>query len=333
MLTHRSIAANIVQSQVCLDVKPDDVLLAVLPFFHVMGQTCVMATSLAHGAPLVVLSRFDLEQALQAIQEYRVTVALVVPPVMNALARHPAVDRYDLSSLRLVASGAAPLGAETEEAVAARLGCMTGQGFGMTEASAIVAGPSVELAESRRGSSGRLVSSTEARIVDPATGAALGPGESGELWIRGPQVFAGYLNRPDATADTLDADGWLHSGDVAHFDEDGYLFVTDRIKELIKVNAYQVAPAELEALLLTHPAVADAAVIGRPDDESGEVPVAFVVPAGDLDVDELIEWVTARVARYKRVRAVEILEEIPKSPSGKILRRLLRDQTSMAASR
>ena len=329
MLTHRSVAANVAQSRTCLGVEPDDVVIAFLPFFHVMGQTCVMATALVSGATLVSLPRFDLEQFLQTIQDHRVTVALVVPPVMNALARHPAVDRYDLSSLRLVGCGAAPLGAETEAAVASRLGCHVGQGFGMTEASALVAGPTFDSANVQRGSSGWLVPNTEARIVDPATGDDLGPGDTGELWVRGPQVFAGYLNRPEATAATLDSDGWLRTGDVAHIDADGYVFITDRLKELIKVKGYQVAPAELEALLITHPAVADAAVIGRPDDDAGEVPVAYVVPGDDLDIDELLSWVAERVAPYKRLRAVEIVEEIPKSPSGKILRRMLRDRAAV----
>jgi acyl-CoA synthetase (AMP-forming)/AMP-acid ligase II len=175
----------------------------------------------------------------------------------------------------------------------------------------------------RRGSVGQLVPNTEARIVDPDSGADLGPGRTGELWVRGPQVMRGYRDRPEATAQTVDAGGWLHTGDICYLDEDGYLYVVDRLKELIKYKGYQVAPAELEHLLLTHPAVADAAVVPRPDPEAGEVPVAHVVLRSPATAEELLAYVAERVAPYKKLRAVRFTDQVPRSASGKLLRRVL----------
>ena len=320
-LTHANLVTNVRQSQAALGFREDDVVVAVAPFFHAMGFNIVLPCSLAAGATAVTLPRFDLEGFLQAIQEHRATLTIVVPPVALALAGHPLVESYDLSSLRLLGVGAAPLGAGVEQRCADRLGCVTGQGLGMTEAAALIAvGP---LDAPRRGSVGRLVPNTEARIVDPESGADLGPGRTGELWVRGPQVMRGYRDRPEATAQTVDADGWLHSGDLCYLDEDGYLYVVDRLKELIKYKGYQVAPAELEHLLLTHPAVADAAVVPRPDPEAGEVPVAHVALRGPATAEELLAYVAERVAPYKRVRAVRLTDSVPRSPAGKLLRRVL----------
>ena len=320
-LTHANLVTNVRQSQAALGFREDDVVVAVAPFFHAMGFNIVLPCSLAAGATAVTLPRFDLEGFLQAIQEHRATLTIVVPPVALALAGHPLVESYDLSSLRLLGVGAAPLGASVEQRCAERLGCVTGQGLGMTEAAALIAvGP---LDAPRRGSVGRLVPNTEARIVDPESGADLGPGRTGELWVRGPQVMRGYRDRPEATAQTVDADGWLHTGDLCYLDEDGYLYVVDRLKELIKYKGYQVAPAELEHLLLTHPAVADAAVVPRPDPEAGEVPVAHVALRGPATAEELLAYVAERVAPYKRVRAVRLTDSVPRSPAGKLLRRVL----------
>ena len=320
-LTHANLVTNVRQSQAALGFREDDVVVAVAPFFHAMGFNIVLPCSLAAGATAVTLPRFDLEGFLQAIQEHRATLTIVVPPVALALAGHPLVESYDLSSLRLLGVGAAPLGASVEQRCAERLGCVTGQGLGMTEAAALIAvGP---LDAPRRGSVGRLVPNTEARIVDPDSGADLGPGRTGELWARGPQLMRGYRDRPEATAQTVDADGWLHSGDLCYLDEDGYLYVVDRLKELIKYKGYQVAPAELEHLLLTHPAVADAAVVPRPDPEAGEVPVAHVALRGPATAEELLAYVAERVAPYKRVRAVRLTDSVPRSPAGKLLRRVL----------
>jgi acyl-CoA synthetase (AMP-forming)/AMP-acid ligase II len=297
------------------------VVLAMAPFFHVMGFAIVLPCGLAAGATIVIQARFDFEAFLALIQRYRATHAIVVPPVALAVAGHPLVDKYDLSSLRTFGVGAAPLGADTEQRCAERLGCETGQGLGMSEACALIAvGP---LDAPRRGSVGRLVPNTEARIVDPESGADVAAGRTGELWVRGPQLMRGYRDRPDATAATIDAGGWLHTGDLCYFDEDGYLYVVDRLKELIKYKGYQVAPAELEHLLLTHPAVADAAVVPRPDPEAGEVPVAYVALKGEATAEELLDYVAQRVAPYKRLRAVRITETVPRSPAGKLLRRVL----------
>ena len=320
-LTHASLVTNARQNQAGLEVGEDDVVLVALPLFHAMGLNLLLPSALAAGATAVVLPRFELNGFLAAVERHRVTVTIVVPPIMLALANHPLVDRYDHSSLRLVGCGGAPLGAELERRCADRLGCDVSQGFGMTEGcSTISLGP---IGAPRRGSVGRLLPNVEARIVDPVTGADLGPGATGELWVRSPQLMRGYRHRPDATARTVDASGWLHTGDLCAFDEDRYLYVVDRLKELIKYKGYQVAPAELEHLLLGHPAVADAAVVPRPDPESGEIPVAYVVLRTDATAEELMAYVADRVAPFKRVRAIRVTTEIPRSPAGKLLRRVL----------
>ena len=246
---------------------------------------------------------------------------------MAALAHHPMIDAYDLSCVELIASGGAPLGADLQHAVAARFPhAAVGQAWRMTETAVGVTMPDRKFG-TVPGSVGRVQPNTELRVVDTQSGRDLGPGERGELWVRGPQVMAGYLNRPDATAETIDADGWLHTGDLGYVDGDGNVFIVDRLKELIKVNAYQVAPAELEALVSTHPAVADAAVVPRPDEKYGEIPVAVVVPRGEeVEADDLMAWMSERVAPHKRIRSVRFVDAIPKTPSGKVLRRILVEQ-------
>lgn len=325
MLTHRNLVANVVQTQAGFPIEADDTLIGVLPFFHIYGQTVIMNQGLWAGATIVTMPRFDLEQFLELLERHAVTRAYVVPPIALALAKHPAVERRDLSALRTIMSGAAPLGAELAQQVAARIGCQVIQGYGLTETSPVthVIRPD---GENKPGSIGQPLPGTECRLVDPESAADVAEGERGELWVRGPQVMSGYLNNPEATAVTLDSEGWLHTGDIATCDADGYFTMVDRLKELIKYKGYQVPPAELEALLITHPDVADVAVIGVPDEECGELPKAFVVAAGDgFDPDELTAWVGERVAPQKRIRVVEEVEEIPKSPSGKILRRVLKD--------
>jgi len=313
MLTHRACIANVLQTVAALRIGPEDRTLAVAPFSHAVGWGVVANCALHVGATIVTLPRFEPHAFLGAIQEHRVTQTVVVPPVVLALARHPAVADYDLSSLNWLACGAAPLGADLQRECIARLGIPVVQGFGMTEAVATIAADPIDT-DVVAGSCGRLLPGVQARI-DPMTG---------ELWIRSAAQMAGYLGNTDATAATVDAEGWLHTGDVAHFDENGSLFVVDRIKELIKVKAYQVAPAELEAVLRGHPAVADAAVIGIPDERSGEVPKAFVVARAPVSADELTAHVAAHVAPYKQVREIAFIDAVPVSPSGKILRRLLR---------
>jgi acyl-CoA synthetase (AMP-forming)/AMP-acid ligase II len=330
MLTHHNLVANLCQLQPVLDVRPDDVVVAVLPFFHAYGQTVLMAATLWQGATLVTMPRFDLEQFLTILQDYRVTVAPVVPPILLALAKHPLVDTFDLSALRFVGSGAAPLGAELEEACGTRLGCVVGQGYGLTEtSSALTVHPPLE-ARIRHGSAGQLLPNTQAKVVDPVTGEVLGRNQDGELCFRGPQVMAGYLNRAQETAQVVDPDGWLHTGDIGHIDDDGYFWIVDRVKELIKYKGLQVAPAELEAVLVSHPRIADAAVIRVPDEAAGEVPKAFVVAAAELAAQEVMGYVAERVAPYKKVRQVEFVDQIPKSLSGKILRRVLMDRDPQA---
>jgi acyl-CoA synthetase (AMP-forming)/AMP-acid ligase II len=330
MLTHHNLVANLCQCEPVLDVREDEVGIAVLPFFHIYGLVVLMAAALWQGGTLVTMPRFDLEQFLTILQDYRVTTAAVVPPIMLAMAKHPLVDRFDLSALRFLGSGAAPLGAELEEACGKRLGCVVGQGYGLTETSPVVTAHPSEEARIRHGSAGQLLPSTEAKVVDPATGEALGRNQDGELCFRGPQVMRGYLNRPQETAQMLDPDGWLHSGDIGHVDDDSYVYVVDRVKELIKYKGLQVAPAELEAVLVSHPAVADAAVVRLADEQAGEVPKAFVVATAELSAQEVMDYVAERVAPHKKVRAVEFIDEIPKSLSGKILRRVLMERDRQA---
>ncbi len=320
MLTHRNLVANLVQLDA---MEPFDIqaLVGVLPFFHIYGMVVIMNFGLRRGATVVSLQKFDFESMLRIIQDFPVAMAHVVPPVVLALAKHPAVDQYDLSGLRWLFSGAAPLGVGLTDAVEARLRVRVRQGYGMTETSPVT--HYTPAGGERAGKVGLLAPSTELRIVDPETGADRDAGEAGEVWVRGPQVMKGYLNNPEATARTMDDDGWLHTGDVGVVDADGYLEIVDRLKELIKVKGFQVAPAELEALLLKHPGIADAAVFGVPDDECGEVPKAVVVTREPLTAEVVMAFVAERVAHYKRVRAVEFAEQIPKSPSGKILRRVL----------
>jgi acyl-CoA synthetase (AMP-forming)/AMP-acid ligase II len=323
MLTHRNLVANVSQVQQALPLGPEDVLIAVLPFFHCYGQTVIMNQGLQGGSRIVTMPRFDLDQFLELIARHSVTRAYVVPPIALALAKHPAVDDADLSSLELIMSGAAPLGQELADQVEARIGCPVMQGYGMTEMSPVTHLLPPDRSHGHGGKIGVPLCDTECRVVDPETGE---DAERGELWMRGPQTMAGYLNNSEATAETIDEDGWLHTGDVAEVDSDGFFEIVDRLKELIKYKGFQVPPAELEALLLTHPAIKDAAVIGVPDDESGEIPKAFVVAGDGVTDDEIMEFVAERVSPHKRVRLVERIDEVPKSPSGKILRRVLADR-------
>ena len=323
MLTHRNLVANVEQVRSVHRIGPDDTLIGVLPFFHIYGQTIVVNLGLAAGATIVTMPRFDMGEFLRLLEEHRVTRAHVAPPVVLGLTQAPGVEGRSLS-LRVVISGAAPLDADTAERAGERLGAPVRQGYGMTEASPVThMAADHDLAGQDPGAIGVLLPGTEARLVDPETLEDVDG--AGELWIRGPQVMRGYLADDAATAATLVEGGWLRTGDVARADDAGVFRIVDRVKELIKYKGYQVPPAELEALLLGHPAVADAAVIPALDDAGEEVPKACVVAAGDLDPDELMAWVAERVAPYKRIRVVELVGEIPRSASGKILRRLLRE--------
>jgi acyl-CoA synthetase (AMP-forming)/AMP-acid ligase II len=340
MLTHRNLVANLCQcagAEKFDAFREDDTIVAVLPFFHIYGMVVIMMLGLAAGSTVVTVPRFELQEFVTLLARHRVTIAPLVPPIVLGLAKHPSLESFDLSSLRLVFSGAAPLGEELARRLSARLGCPVVQGYGMTEASPVThLSPTVDTVY-KPGSIGRVVPNTEVRIVDVESGRDVpGPGRDGELWIRGPQIMRGYLNRPEETASAIDPEGWYHTGDVGHVDGDGWFYIVDRTKELIKYKGLQVAPAELEALLLVHPAVQDAAVVRSPDEEAGEVPKAFVVLKPDeasrrLTAEALMAFVAERVAPHKRIRRLEFVDHIPKSASGKILRRVLIDRERAGA--
>jgi acyl-CoA synthetase (AMP-forming)/AMP-acid ligase II len=331
-LTHRNLVASLCQTRLVHQVTENDVVIAALPLFHIYGLQITLNLPLLAGATVVILPRFELEAFLRAVQDHGITRAEVVPPVVLGLVTAGVVDDYDLSTLRLLTSAAAPLGADLARACARRLGCRVKQAYGMTEVSggthiAPDAGPD------RPESVGPALPGVECRIVDPRTGADLRPGEPGELLVRTAGAMRGYLGDPGATEATIDPGGWVHTGDIVTAGPGGWLYVTDRVKELIKYKGYQVAPAELEAILVTHPAVADAAVVRRPDEQAGEVPKAFVVLRAPASAEELMAWVAGRVASYKRVRQIEFIDSIPKSPTGKILRRVLVERDASAGSR
>ena len=325
MLTHRNLLANLLQLD-ALEHPDLHALVGVLPFFHIYGMVVILNFGLMRGLTIVTMPRFELEPFLKVLQQWPIELAHIVPPVAVAMAKHPVVDNYRFPHLKWLLCAAAPLGPEVTQALRQRLGVGIRQGYGMTEASPAThyTGPKAE--DARAGKTGVLVSNTECRIVDPETGLDRGPDEAGEVWVRGPQVMKGYLNNPEATARTVDADGWLHTGDIGTVDAEGFLSIVDRLKELIKVKGFQVAPAEIEALLLKHPQIADAAVIPVFDREAGELPKAIVVPRGSREAltEEAVKaFVHAEVAHYKRLGYVEFVDAIPKSPSGKILRRVL----------
>ncbi|MBF6600432.1 MAG: AMP-binding protein [Dehalococcoidia bacterium] len=334
MLTHQNLTANIRQTMALQMTTEDAVVLDFLPFYHIYGMMVLLNCGLVAGATQVVLPRFEPEAAMALIQQHRVTDLYCVPPVVLALVNQPRLAEFDLSSLRFLMSGAAPLPAEVGRQAAVQLGCVVMQGYGMTEASPIThVNP---IASPREGSIGPAVSDTLAKIVSLDSGDELPPGEVGELLVFGPQVMRGYWKNDAATRETLTADGWLRTGDIASADPDGYMRIHDRKKEMIKYKGYQVAPAELEAVLMEHPGVRDAAVIPKADAEAGEVPKAFVVPREPgLDLDEVAAFVAARVAPYKKIREIALIDAVPKNPSGKILRRQLieeeRARTAAAA--
>ncbi len=326
-LTHRNLIANICQVS---GVEPpdfgaDDVSVGVLPFYHIYGMTVVMNWHIRAGATVVTVPKFELEPFLETLASHEVSVAYLVPPIVLALAHKPVVEEYDLSALSTITVGAAPLAEDVADACADRLDCLVKQGYGLTETSPVTHLAPRDPEQVRRGTVGPPVPNTACRIVDVETGEDLGPGEEGEVLVRGPQVMRGYYNSPDATTDAF-VDGWLRTGDVGVADEDGYLSVIDRVKELIKYKGYQVAPAQLEGLLLEEPSVADAAVVPKPDEEAGEIPKAFVVPDGEIDTGAVMDAVAERVAPQKEIREMAVVDEIPKSPSGKILRRVLVDE-------
>jgi len=328
MLTHRNVVANITQSLVNVNFAYDDNMIGILPFYHIYGMVVVMSLMLKVGGTVVTMPQFDLETFLKLMQNHKITRACLVPPIILALAKHPIVDQYDLSHLKQIFSGAAPLSADLQSAAAARLGCNVVQGYGLTETSPVTHAMPNDPSKIKPGSVGPALPNTETQIMDVNTGMPLDVGQEGEIWLRGPQVMKGYLNNQAATDNMLDSNGWLHTGDIGYIDADSYLYVVDRVKELIKYKGQQVAPAELEGVLLRHEAIADAAVIGIADAEAGELPKAFVVlkPGRDMSEEDVMAFVASQVAPHKKVRRVAFVTQIPKSSSGKILRRVLVQQ-------
>jgi acyl-CoA synthetase (AMP-forming)/AMP-acid ligase II len=323
MLTHYNLVAMLRQMEAVDVLRTENTTICVVPCYHLYGLHIVINLALRTGATAVTLRQFDLEKFLRALEKYEVDVVPVVPPIVLALSASPLVERFDLSKLEALHCGAAPLSAEVANACSTRLGVSISYGYGMTELSSLSHLSYRNAEKHKPESTGYCVPNTVCKIVDVETKAVLKPGERGEVCIRGPQVMKGYLGQPEATAEMIDSEGWVHTGDIGYADEDGALFIVDRLKELIKYKGRQVAPAELEALLLSHPAIADAAVIPSPDEKAGEVPIAFVVLKESATPAEIIDFVAERVAAHKKIRRVEFVDEIPKSPAGKILRRLL----------
>jgi long-chain acyl-CoA synthetase len=328
MLTHRNLVCNHHQMTAAGRISSKDCLMLFLPFYHIYGNM-LMGGAMYAGAKCILMERFEPYECLRLVQEHKVTLFYAVPPVMVMLTNWSEINNYDLSSVRYTMCGAAPLAPEVARKWKKITGVNFLQGYGLTEAAPLThLNPVFDETINVLESAGLPVHDTEQKIVDIETGEKeLGVGEVGELLIRGPQVMKGYWKAEEATAATI-RNGWLYTGDIGYLDENGYLFIQDRKKEMIKYKGFGIAPAEIEALLFEHPAVADCAVIGKPDDEAGEVPKAFVVKKADHEVtpEDILVFATGRLAGYKTLREVEFVEVIPKNPSGKILRRILRDQ-------
>lgn len=327
MLSHRNIHAQFVIS--CdarvKKVRPNELMFA--PFAHIKGSLFTLY-DLVVGYTTHILPRFNLNAYLRHICDNKIDSLSVVPAIAIQLAKSPEVARYDLSCIREIVCGTAPLHHKLETLLRQRFpGLILRQAYGLTETASIVTnvptGLTAEQCRAKSGSVGVPLYNVQLKMVDPATGKVLGTRENGEIWIKSPLVMIGYAGNPAATAATIDEDGWLHTGDIGYYDDDRFVYIVGRIKELIKYKSYQVAPTELEALLLGHPEVADAAVVGVPDAEAGELPMAFVVrrDASSISEDQLQTFVAERVAGYKRLRGgVRFVKELPRSPSGKLLR-------------
>ncbi|XP_074556730.1 4-coumarate--CoA ligase-like 4 isoform X1 [Curcuma longa] len=332
--THRNLISmvQIVLNRFKLqDGAGPETFICTVPMFHVFGLVAFATGLLGSGSTVVVLSKFELGEMVRAINEYGATYLPLVPPILVAMTNQP--QPLPLGRLQKVLSGGAPLSREVIEGFREKYpGVEILQGYGLTETTGI--GASTDSAEESRryGTAGMLSPNTEARIVDPDSGATLPVNRTGELWLRGPYVMKEYFNNTEATRTTLVDDGWLRTGDLCYIDEDGYLFVVDRLKELIKYKGYQVAPAELEALLLTHPDILDAAVIPYPDNEAGQIPMAYLVrkDGGNITEKTVMAFIARQVAPYKRIRKVAFISAIPKNPSGKILRK---DLVKLATSK
>ena len=328
MLTHHNIVSNISQigHPETTGLERFQTLLGILPFFHIYGMVTVLFNSILNGAKTVVLSKFEPQTFLSAIERYKPTFGHIVPPIVLFLAKHPEVAKYDLSSMNRVMTGAAPLGGDIVQAARDRLGIKFQQAYGLTETSPATHIMPVSICETKPQSVGPPVMNEQVKVVDVSSGKVLDANQEGEIMIRGPNIMKGYLNRPDATKATITDEGWLLTGDIGYYDHDGHFFITDRLKELIKVKGFQVAPAELEALLQHHPKIIDAAVVGIPHERLGEAPKAFVVRGNSsLTEEEVQQFVKEKVSEHKWLTGgVEFIEQVPKSASGKILRRKLK---------
>ncbi|XP_051150944.1 4-coumarate--CoA ligase 1-like [Andrographis paniculata] len=337
MLSHKNIVTCISQQidgeNPAVHTEPEDLTICILPLFHCYSLISILLCNLRAGAGIVVMPKFEINELLKLIQKYKVTLASFVPPILLAIVKSPAAaSDYDLSSVRRVVCGAAPMDRRLELSVQAKLpNAIIAQGYGMTEAGVVTTSPGFSKfpRKFKPGSCGTVIRNSAIKIVDPLTGASLPRNSAGEICTKGDSVMKGYYKDEEATRRTIDEEGWLHTGDIGYVDEDDQVFIVERLKELIKYKGFHVAPAELEALLVSHPAISDAAVVPMMDEAAGEVPVAFVVRSaggGNISEHEIKEYVSEQVASYKRIHRVFFIDEIPKAPSGKTLRKNLRSR-------
>jgi long-chain acyl-CoA synthetase len=331
MLTHANLVSNALMFAAWIKgATAKETFLTALPLFHIYGMTTSMTVPISLAAKMVLMPRFDPVKALEAIQRHRVTVFCGVPTMYSALLANSELGKYDLTSIRVCISGASSLPPQIQKKFMQITGGFLAEGYGLTEASPVTHCSPVDstMRTVKVGSIGLPLPDTEAKIVDLDTGEkTLGLGETGELAVKGPQVMKGYWRKPEETALVL-RDGWLLTGDIAHMDEDGYFYITDRKKDLIKYKDYSVYPRELEDVLYEHPAVKLCAVVGKPDAVTGEVPKAFIVLKEGMaaSAEEIISFVNDKIAPYKAIREVEFRKELPISSAGKVLRRLLQEE-------
>jgi 4-coumarate--CoA ligase len=328
MLTHHNILANCIQMNESVRLGVEEHVLGLLPLYHIYGMVIMQYCALGNGSHLITLPKFDPEDFLKCLQDAKIETANLVPSIINFMAKHPMVSKYDLTSLRRVFCAAAPLGEGVTREFLQRHthGVKLTQGYGLTETSPAT---NVDTSYKAYGSIGTLLVNTLGKMIDLDTKKSLGPGEQGEYCIKGPQVMKGYLNNQKATDEMVQPDGWLHTGDIGYYTKEGNVYITDRIKELIKYKGSQVPPAELEALLLEHESIADVAVVGIPDERAGELPKAFVVRKNKATVTEedIVDFVKGKMAPSKRLHGgVQFVKEIPRNASGKILRREIKEK-------
>ncbi len=329
ILSHKNLVCNALQSIATARITSDDRMLVFLPLYHIYG-IMLMGCAAMSGARLVLMERFEPGRCLQLIQEQGITLLYTVPQILSALLAWPQLDDYDLHTVRFAQCGAAPVPPVLAYRFQERTGITVMTSYGLTEAApGTHSNPVYDRRLIKVETIGLPIHDTQQKIVDIETGEVeLGVGQEGELVVKGPQVMQGYWKAPEATAQTL-RDGWLYTGDIGWRDEEGYVTVTDRKKEMIKFKGFSIAPAQIEALLLEHPAVADVAVIAKQDEEAGEIPKAFVVLSAEYEnqsADELMAWVNGKLATYKNVREITFIDAVPRNPSGKILRRVLKEQ-------